>query len=136
MCNVLGGNVGKIIYLILGFLSISLSAAPFESPVGTYESEDKLSCNLEIKLFQKKDRNYYEVKIDKRLLTGEYTFKDQYVIFEGLEAFQAAEGINWKVSALAKRGELLFQNYGNSINPYKLFSECRGKYLILNKVDK
>ncbi|MHC6527165.1 hypothetical protein [Vibrio proteolyticus] len=124
----------KAIYLLFGLLSIRVCADPYETLVGTYQIGDKISCNLEIKLFKKQDRNYYTLKIDQRLLSGEYRLNDQYVTFEGLAASEASSASNRDISAQIEDGQLLFQNYGNSMNPYTLFSECKGKYLILNKV--
>ena len=56
------------------------------------------------------------------------------MIFEGLTASEASGLSNLEVSAQVKSGQLRFQNYGNSMNPYTLFSECAEKYLILSKV--
>ena len=131
---VLGGNVKKVSYLLLGLLSTSVLAEPNDGLIGTYLNSDKLSCNLEVKLFEKQGRNYFEVKIEKRLLSGEYILDEQYVIFEGLTASEASGLSNLEVSAQIESGQLLFQNYGNSMNPYTLFSECAEKYLILSKV--
>ena len=131
---VLGGNVKKVSYLLLGLLSTSVLAEPNDGLIGTYLNSDKLSCNLEVKLFEKQGRNYFEVKIEKRLLSGEYILDEQYVIFEGLTASEASGLTKREVSARIESGDLLFQNYGNSMNPYTLFSECAEKYLILSKV--
>ena len=124
----------KVSYLLLGLLATSVLAEPNGGLIGTYLNSDKLSCNLEVKLFEKQGRNYFEVKIEKRLLSGEYILDEQYVIFEGLSASEASGLTKREVSARIESGELLFQNYGKSMKPYTLFSECAEKYLILSKV--
>lgn len=94
------------------------------------------SCNLVIGLSQEVSQFEYKVTTDAQTVIGNYVKSAQQIIFSGLYASLSIENSNIEVSAIVQGDTLVIQNYGNSMNPFTLFSECEEKYLSLTKVAK
>lgn len=106
------------------------------------------TCKLIIAITKKNLIYYYTLKTIKRTKAGkllvEHAFeKDEiYIRFDGL-SWDSYDGDVTKpqkkklppetITGLYEPGKISIQNYGNAMNSYTKLSECKGKFLILEK---
>ncbi|GGP39572.1 hypothetical protein GCM10009347_04070 [Shewanella algicola] len=99
-----------------------------------YQSSVPTSCNIVVGLSQEDGQFEYKVTIDTRTAMGRFVKTGQQITFSGLYASKSVGNSKIEVSALIHGDALVIQNFGNSMNPFTLFSECDDKYLSLVKV--
>ncbi|MEP3415013.1 MAG: hypothetical protein ABJN66_08215, partial [Gilvibacter sp.] len=99
-----------------------------------YKNSDPTSCHLVVGLSQEDNLYVYEVTTDSRSVRGNFMKNGQTIVFSDLFASKPRGDFKVKVSASLQGDTLQFQNYGNSMNPFTLFSECDSKYLSLVRV--
>lgn len=124
----------KSFYLLSCFFLVGGCATSQEPSFIYYQSSVPTSCNLVVGLSQGDSQSVYKVTTNVRSATGIFLKSGQQIIFSGLYAAESVGDSKTEVSALVKEDALLIQNYGNSMNPFTLFSECDDKYLSLDKV--
>ena len=122
---------------LCSFFSLILISACANSPEPNfvyYKHSAPTSCNLVVGLSQEGNQHVYKVTTGSRTVRGSFVKKGQQIVFSELFASKSPSNSKIKVSALLQGDTLLFQNYGNSMNPFTLFSECDSKYLSLGRV--
>jgi len=115
------------------FLVAGCATSP-ESNFSYYQSSVPTSCNLIVGLSQEGRHFKYKVTTDTRTAMGDFVKSSQHIIFSELYASKSVGNSKIEVSALMQGDTLVIQNFGNSMNPFTLFSECDDKYLSLLKV--
>lgn len=132
-------------------------SSSFPAIEGLYEqkSEDgsSESCNLSVKIEKLKDGFYYTLFLQDSVIKGKATVLKSE---EGsdFKYMVTLEGIKWAsyegdvsdedkphpqlkipvgIEAGFSDNELVFQNYGNSMNSYTVFEQCNQKYIRLVK---
>lgn len=123
----------KSLYLFSCFFLAGGCATSQEPNYIYYKGSVPTSCNLIIGLSQDDSQSVYKVTTDARSATGIFLKSGQQIIFSGLYAADSFGDSKIEVSALMEGDTLLIQNYGNSMNPFTLFSECDEKYLSLDR---
>jgi hypothetical protein len=125
----------------------------FPSLEGLYEQksddENSESCNLAVKIEKLKDGFYYTLSLQDSVIKGRVTVLKSE---EGsdFKYMVTLEGIKWAsyegdvsdedkphpqlkipvgIEAGFSDNELVFQNYGNSMNSYTVLEECGQKYI-------
>lgn len=123
----------KLFYLLIGFIVISGCAQPLQSNFVYYKSIEPTACNLVVGLSQEDNQLIYKVTTSARSAKGTFMKRGQQIVFTGLYASKSPGNSKIEVSALQQGDTLTIQNYGNSMNSFTLFSECKSKYLSLVK---
>lgn len=133
-CYMLGGNLKKFLCsFVCLFLASGCAISP-EPNFAYYKNSDPTSCHLVVGLSQEDNLYVYEVTTDSRSVRGNFMKNGQTIVFSDLFASKPRGDFKVKVSASLQGDTLQFQNYGNSMNPFTLFSECDSKYLSLVRV--
>ena len=130
----LGAHLKKSLYLFTCFFLVAGCAKSPEPSFLYYQSSVPTSCNLVVGLSQEDSQFEYKVTTDARTAMGNFLKSGQQIIFSGLYASKSVGNSKIEVSALIKGDTLVIQNFGNSMNPFALFSECDDKYLSLVRV--
>lgn len=128
----LGDNLKKLFYLLICFTVISGCSVRPKSSFVYYKSLEPTSCNLVVGLSEKGNQLIYKVITNARSVKGSIMKRGQHIVFSGLYASDSGGNSRIEVSALQQGDILTIQNYGNSMNPFTLFSECESKYLSLS----
>ncbi len=118
----------KIAFLLFSLMFSTYSWATV--PDGKYVSLDFTKCGLTVNV----QGNNYSINIGSQSESGIlilYKSGDdkEIITFSNMVPDQGER----KVSAEYEDGELLFQNYGNSMNYYVLFQDCDVKYIFLRR---
>ncbi|WP_076419193.1 hypothetical protein [Colwellia sp. UCD-KL20] len=124
----------KSIYLFACLTLVLSCAKSPESSFVYYQSLVPTSCNLVIGLSQEDSQFKYKITTNARTFMGNFVKSEQQIIFSELYASKSVGNSKIEVSALMQGDTLVIQNFGNSMNPFTLFSECDDKYLSLVKV--
>ncbi|RTE64270.1 hypothetical protein EH243_18275 [Amphritea opalescens] len=123
----------KLFYILICFTAVSGCSVLPKSSFVYYKSLEPESCNLVVGLSQEGDQLLYKVTTNARSAEGTLMKRGQQIVFSGLHASKSPGNLKIEVSALQQGDTLTIQNYGNSMNPFTLFSECESKYLSLVK---
>ncbi len=96
---------------------------------GTYYSVKANDCSKKtvIKISVLKNKMVYEIRRGNRKSSGKFIIVND-------------KGVNYvnigKLQGTYKNDTIIIQNYGNSLNDYMNFEECKSKYLIFVKKTK
>ncbi|MDI9311485.1 MAG: hypothetical protein QM535_14830 [Limnohabitans sp.] len=116
------------------------------------DSAETAYCNIEISIKKVNKEYHYELKTEKRKLSGVVTLKHNeqnngyYITLEGIEWSEYEGSLDKEgeakedslelpvgIQGVLSNNEITIQNYGNSMNYYVQLSDCDEKYIILEK---
>ncbi len=118
----------KIVFLVFSLMFSTYSWATV--PDGKYISLEFNKCGLTVNIQGDKYSTNIGNQNESGMLTSYKSGDDKEIItFSNMVPDQGER----KVSAEYEDGELVFQNYGNSMNYYVLFQDCDVKYIYLRR---
>ncbi|UKJ08328.1 hypothetical protein [Solitalea lacus] len=119
---------------------------------GSYQNTEDPKCKFILSIYQQVGRFFYRLQTSEKDLTGKLTF---YRSLEEGRVYLTLTGIEWAeyegaldedgepkvknlklpigIEGLLSENEIVFQNYGNSMNYYVKFSDCGAKFIHLTK---
>ena len=101
---------------------------------GTYQSADS-ACPFQVDISKNDGLLAFSLRSTKRKQKGSIDLmpdnNGDYLVFKGLKGDKGKSDLEMTY----ENGQLIFQNYGNSMNDFVYFKECDAKYVTLNKVN-